>query len=204
MKLEARICGRWAVCAWRCRPGPASPPLGTCSLLPRPGGAPPRGHVCDPALPPLPPRLRGYLQEKSLEHLRLSDRSSLLSEIQALRAQLRMTHLQNQEKLQQLCAALTSAEARGSRQEHQLRRQGEHRPSRCPALGLVCPGPWAWGPPASAFLSSQNSWRSDSVAPPRQRGVCIGVSAGHQQDRVWESLGLAPGLSSLLYAFMLI
>ncbi|XP_032213862.1 pericentrin isoform X4 [Mustela erminea] len=64
-------------------------------------------------------------QEKSLEHLRLSDRSSLLAEIQALRAQLRMTHLQNQEKLQQLCGALTSAEARGSRQEHQLRRQVE-------------------------------------------------------------------------------
>lgn len=59
-----------------------------------------------------------------MEHLRLSDRSSLLAEIQALRAQLRMTHLQNQEKLQQLCGALTSAEARGSRQEHQLRRQG--------------------------------------------------------------------------------
>ncbi|XP_047573599.1 pericentrin isoform X2 [Lutra lutra] len=64
-------------------------------------------------------------QEKSLEHLRLSDRSSLLAEIQALRAQLRMTHLQNQEKLQQLCGALTSAEARGSQQEHQLRRQVE-------------------------------------------------------------------------------
>ena len=59
-----------------------------------------------------------------MEHLCLSDRSSLLSEIQALRAQLRMTHLQNQEKLQQLCTALTSAEARGSRQEHRLRRQG--------------------------------------------------------------------------------
>ncbi|KAM5281215.1 LOW QUALITY PROTEIN: pericentrin [Ctenodactylus gundi] len=55
----------------------------------------------------------------------LTDRSSLLSEIQALRAQLRMTHLQNQEKLQQLCTALTSAEARGSRREHQLRRQVE-------------------------------------------------------------------------------
>ncbi|XP_037685884.1 LOW QUALITY PROTEIN: pericentrin [Choloepus didactylus] len=68
---------------------------------------------------------QGELQEKSLEHLRLSDRSSLLSEIQALRAQLRMTHLQNQEKLQQLCTALTSAEAHGSRQEHQLRRQVE-------------------------------------------------------------------------------
>ncbi|XP_014405447.1 PREDICTED: pericentrin isoform X1 [Myotis brandtii] len=68
---------------------------------------------------------QGDLQEKSLEHLRQSDRSSLLSEIQALRAQLRLTHLQNQEKLQQLCAALTSAEAHGSRQEHQLRRQVE-------------------------------------------------------------------------------
>uniref|UniRef100_G3TJW8 Pericentrin n=1 Tax=Loxodonta africana TaxID=9785 RepID=G3TJW8_LOXAF len=65
------------------------------------------------------------LGEPSAESLCLSDRSSLLSEIQALRAQLRMTHLQNQEKLQQLCAALTSAEARGSRQEHQLRRQVE-------------------------------------------------------------------------------
>ncbi|XP_036302209.1 pericentrin isoform X8 [Pipistrellus kuhlii] len=68
---------------------------------------------------------QGDLQEKSLEQLRQSDRSSLLSEIQALRAQLRLTHLQNQEKLQQLCAALTSAEARGSQQEHQLRRQVE-------------------------------------------------------------------------------
>ena len=67
-----------------------------------------------------------------MEHLRLSDRSSLLSEIQALRAQLRLTHLQNQEKLQQLCAALTSAEARGSQQEHQLRRQGGCGPSAPP------------------------------------------------------------------------
>ncbi|XP_006894104.1 PREDICTED: pericentrin [Elephantulus edwardii] len=68
---------------------------------------------------------QGVLQEPSEESFCLSDRSSLLSEIQALRAQLRMTHLQNQEKLQQLCAALTSAEARGSHQEHQLRRQVE-------------------------------------------------------------------------------
>ncbi|XP_060252112.1 pericentrin isoform X11 [Ovis aries] len=68
---------------------------------------------------------QGDQQERSLEPLCLSDRSSLLSEIQALRAQLRMTHLQNQEKLQQLCTALTSAEARGSRQEHRLRRQVE-------------------------------------------------------------------------------
>ncbi|XP_032030441.1 pericentrin isoform X4 [Hylobates moloch] len=70
-------------------------------------------------------REQGDLQEKSLEHLRLPDRSSLLSEIQALRAQLRMTHLQNQEKLQHLHTALTSAESRGSQQEHQLRRQVE-------------------------------------------------------------------------------
>ncbi|XP_072867447.1 pericentrin isoform X6 [Chlorocebus sabaeus] len=68
---------------------------------------------------------QGDLQEKSLEQLRLPDRSSLLSEIQALRAQLRMAHLQNQEKLQHLRTALTSAEARGSQQEHQLRRQVE-------------------------------------------------------------------------------
>uniref|UniRef100_A0A8C0XSD8 Pericentrin/AKAP-450 centrosomal targeting domain-containing protein n=1 Tax=Castor canadensis TaxID=51338 RepID=A0A8C0XSD8_CASCN len=68
---------------------------------------------------------QGDLQEKAQEHLHLPARSSLLSEIQALRAQLRRTHLQNQEKLQQLCAALTSAEARGSRREHQLRRQVE-------------------------------------------------------------------------------
>ncbi|XP_076975378.1 pericentrin [Tamandua tetradactyla] len=68
---------------------------------------------------------QGELPEKSLECLCLSDRSSLLSEVQALRAQLRLTHLQNQEKLQQLCTALTSAEAHGSRQEHQLRRQAE-------------------------------------------------------------------------------
>nr|XP_045243742.1 pericentrin isoform X4 [Macaca fascicularis] len=68
---------------------------------------------------------QGDLQEKSLEQLCLPDRSSLLSEIQALRAQLRMVHLQNQEKLQHLRTALTSAEARGSQQEHQLRKQVE-------------------------------------------------------------------------------
>ncbi|XP_047702816.1 pericentrin isoform X9 [Prionailurus viverrinus] len=90
-------------------------------LQPRPCGPDPGDHSS------LLQRLEKVVQEqeKSLEHLRLSDRSSLLSEIQALRAQLRMTHLQNQEKLQQLCAALTSAEARGSQQEHQLRRQVE-------------------------------------------------------------------------------
>lgn len=178
--------------------GPASPTLGTCSVLPFPHSGcvpPPQGPlsscVCDPALPPFLPHLWGDLQEKSLEHLRLSDRSSLLSEIQALRAQLRMTHLQNQEKLQQLCAALTSAEARGSQQEHQLRRQGECRPScRCPTAftwwlrwctgeprpcGLpsagsrgpsnspASPGPWALGLSALAFLGSWNCQGDDSV-----------------------------------------
>ncbi|TFJ99907.1 calmodulin-binding transcription activator 2 [Platysternon megacephalum] len=60
-----------------------------------------------------------------LEHLLSSDRNSLLSEIQDLRAQLRMTHLQNQEKLQQLQETLTNAEDHGSKQEHQLRRKVE-------------------------------------------------------------------------------
>ncbi|XP_071603034.1 pericentrin isoform X3 [Heliangelus exortis] len=60
-----------------------------------------------------------------VEHLFSSDRNSLLSEIQDLRAQLRMTHLQNQEKLQQLQETLTNAEDHGSKQEHQLRRRVE-------------------------------------------------------------------------------
>ncbi|XP_039351242.1 pericentrin isoform X1 [Mauremys reevesii] len=60
-----------------------------------------------------------------LEHLLSSDRNSLLCEIQDLRAQLRMAHLQNQEKLQQLQETLTNAEDRGSKQEHQLRRKVE-------------------------------------------------------------------------------
>ncbi|NXU31718.1 PCNT protein, partial [Thalassarche chlororhynchos] len=59
------------------------------------------------------------------EHLFSSDRNSLLSEIQDLRAQLRMTHLQNQEKLQQLQETLTNAEDQGSKQEHCLRRKVE-------------------------------------------------------------------------------
>ncbi|XP_009078799.1 PREDICTED: pericentrin, partial [Acanthisitta chloris] len=58
-----------------------------------------------------------------VEHLFSSDRNSLLSEIQDLRAQLRLTHLQNQEKLQQLQETLTSAEDHGNKQEHHLRRK---------------------------------------------------------------------------------
>lgn len=61
-----------------------------------------------------------------VEHLFSSDRNSLLSEIQDLRAQLRMTHLQNQEKLQQLQETLTKAEDHGSKQEHHLRRKGSN------------------------------------------------------------------------------
>ncbi|KAM6162809.1 LOW QUALITY PROTEIN: pericentrin-like [Erethizon dorsatum] len=94
-------------------------------LQPRPYGSDPGDHSSPCKKLEKVVHEQGDLQEKAWEHLCLPDRSSLLSEIQALRAQLRMTHLQNQEKLQQLCAALTSAEARSSRREHQLRRQVE-------------------------------------------------------------------------------
>ncbi|KAM6332759.1 pericentrin isoform 4-T4 [Podargus strigoides] len=60
-----------------------------------------------------------------VEHLFSSDRNCLLSEIQDLRAQLRMTHLQNQEKLQQLQETLTNAEDHGTKQEHHLQRKVE-------------------------------------------------------------------------------
>ncbi|XP_030066508.1 pericentrin [Microcaecilia unicolor] len=53
------------------------------------------------------------------------DRSSLLGEIQDLRAQLRMTQLRNQEKLQELQESVTCAEEHGSKREHQLRKQVE-------------------------------------------------------------------------------
>ncbi|KAL8173213.1 UNVERIFIED_CONTAM: hypothetical protein K2H54_042482, partial [Gekko kuhli] len=64
-------------------------------------------------------------QKVVLEHLLSSDRNSLLTEIQDLQAQLRLMHLQNQEKLQQLQETLINAENHGSKQEHQLRRQVE-------------------------------------------------------------------------------
>ncbi|XP_056392614.1 pericentrin [Hyla sarda] len=60
-----------------------------------------------------------------LEHVLAVDRSSLVSEIQDLRSQLRMAHLQNQEKLQKLQDTLTSTEEKGNTREHQLRRQVE-------------------------------------------------------------------------------
>ncbi|KAM6268405.1 pericentrin isoform 3-T3 [Porphyrio hochstetteri] len=60
-----------------------------------------------------------------VEHLFSSDRKSLLSEVQELRSQLRVTHLQNQEKLQQLQETLTNVEDQGRKQEHHLRRKVE-------------------------------------------------------------------------------
>ncbi|XP_044288076.1 pericentrin-like [Varanus komodoensis] len=66
-----------------------------------------------------------HQQTLVLEHLLSSDRNSLLAEIQDLKAQLRLTHLQNQEKLQQLQETLIDTENHGSKQEHQLRRQVE-------------------------------------------------------------------------------
>ncbi|XP_042327115.1 LOW QUALITY PROTEIN: pericentrin [Sceloporus undulatus] len=64
-------------------------------------------------------------QKIVLEHLLSSDRNSLLTEIQDLEAQLRLMHLENQEKLQQLQEMLINTENHGSNQEHQLRRQVE-------------------------------------------------------------------------------
>ncbi|XP_041119285.1 pericentrin isoform X2 [Polyodon spathula] len=64
-------------------------------------------------------------QRVALEQLLSADRSSLLSEIQSLQAQQRISHLQNQEQLQQLQASLTTAEEQASKREHQLRRQVE-------------------------------------------------------------------------------
>ncbi|MGH0117665.1 UNVERIFIED_CONTAM: hypothetical protein FKN15_041857 [Acipenser sinensis] len=61
-------------------------------------------------------------QRVALEQLLSADRSSLLSEIQSLQAQQRISHLQNQEQLQ---ASLTTAEEQASKREHQLRRQVE-------------------------------------------------------------------------------
>ncbi|XP_077851388.1 pericentrin isoform X8 [Macaca mulatta] len=101
------------------------PEIQGVELQPRPSGSDLGGHSFPLERLEKVISEQGDLQEKSLEQLRLPDRSSLLSEIQALRAQLRMVHLQNQEKLQHLRTALTSAEARGSQQEHQLRKQVE-------------------------------------------------------------------------------
>ncbi|XP_078259877.1 pericentrin isoform X3 [Rhinoraja longicauda] len=64
-------------------------------------------------------------QQSVLEDLLSVDRSSLLSEVQDLRSQLRVAHLRHQEKLQQLQDTLTSAEEQAKKQERPLRRQVE-------------------------------------------------------------------------------
>nr|XP_013807565.1 PREDICTED: pericentrin [Apteryx mantelli mantelli] len=93
-----------------------------------------KSHICNPGSGDegsLVEKLEHIMKQQEeqwqmvVEHLFSSDRNSLLSEIQDLQAQLRMTHLQNQEKLQQLQETLTNAEDHGSKQEHQLRRKVE-------------------------------------------------------------------------------
>ncbi|GCB67009.1 hypothetical protein scyTo_0015071, partial [Scyliorhinus torazame] len=64
-------------------------------------------------------------QQSALEDLLSVDRNSLMSEVQDLRSQLRIAHLQHQEKLQQLQDTLTSAEELAKKQERPLRRQVE-------------------------------------------------------------------------------
>uniref|UniRef100_W5MTD6 Pericentrin n=1 Tax=Lepisosteus oculatus TaxID=7918 RepID=W5MTD6_LEPOC len=80
---------------------------------------------------PLLDRLERLLKEQdeqrkvSLERLLTADRSSLLAEVQALQAQLRISSLQSQEQLQQLQSTLSSVEEQGNQRQHQLRRQVE-------------------------------------------------------------------------------
>ncbi|KAM6459720.1 pericentrin isoform 3-T3 [Liasis olivaceus] len=64
-------------------------------------------------------------QKRVVEHLSSSDRNSLLSNVQDLDVQLRLTHLQSQEKLQELQETLVNTENHGKKQEHQLQRQVE-------------------------------------------------------------------------------
>ncbi|XP_041117257.1 pericentrin-like [Polyodon spathula] len=64
-------------------------------------------------------------QRVALEQLLSADGSSLLSEIQSLQAQQRISHLQNQEHLQQLQVSLTAAEEQASKREHQVCRRVE-------------------------------------------------------------------------------
>ncbi|XP_063173864.1 pericentrin isoform X3 [Candoia aspera] len=64
-------------------------------------------------------------QKRAVEHPSPSDRNSLLSDIQDLEVQLRLPHLQSQEKLQELQETLIDTENHGKKQEHQLQRQVE-------------------------------------------------------------------------------
>lgn len=62
--------------------------------------------------------------KRAVEHLSSSDKNSLLSDMQDLEVQLRLTQLQSQEKLQELQETLINTENQGKKQEHQLQRQG--------------------------------------------------------------------------------
>ncbi|MGH0128303.1 UNVERIFIED_CONTAM: hypothetical protein FKN15_001277 [Acipenser sinensis] len=93
-----------------------------------------QSHLCSQgsgAMSILIERLESIVKEQdeqqrvALEQLLSADRSSLLSEIQSLQAQQRISHLQSQEQLQQLQASLTTTEEQASKREHQLRRQVE-------------------------------------------------------------------------------
>ncbi|XP_051787224.1 LOW QUALITY PROTEIN: pericentrin [Erpetoichthys calabaricus] len=64
-------------------------------------------------------------QNAALGNLLAADRRSMLVEIQTLQAELRISHLQNQERLQQLQSSLSHTEEQGNKREHQLRRQAE-------------------------------------------------------------------------------
>lgn len=83
---------------------------GAAPAQPQPSGAPLLPCPDVPPTLPLFPRLRGTLGGR-WRRLCLSRQGSLLSEIQALRAQLRMTHLQNQGEATAAVHALTSAES---------------------------------------------------------------------------------------------
>ncbi|ETE72894.1 Pericentrin [Ophiophagus hannah] len=63
--------------------------------------------------------------KRAMEHLSSSDRNSLLSDMQDLEVQLRLTQLQSQEKLQELQETLINTENHGKKQEHQLQKQVE-------------------------------------------------------------------------------
>ncbi|KAM3853512.1 pericentrin isoform 3-T5 [Vipera latastei] len=63
--------------------------------------------------------------KRAVEHLSSSDKNSLLSDMQDLEIQLRLTQLQSQEKLQELQETLINTENQGKKQEHQLQRQVE-------------------------------------------------------------------------------
>ncbi|XP_026534840.1 pericentrin isoform X1 [Notechis scutatus] len=63
--------------------------------------------------------------KRVVEHLSSSDRNSLLSDMQDLEVQLRLTQLQSQEKLQELQEILINTENHGKKQEHQLQKQVE-------------------------------------------------------------------------------